>query len=672
MLFACGSDDTPRSHVDAGSPDAADASSGPEWLSPPAEAALPVLVPCPPGWRERAETDLVVCEPWPETGRQECSGADAHLPGRAGCAPIGRACPAGEFADDLPPDAPALYVRAGAVDGDGTRERPFGTIGAALARSAGGYVIAVAKGHYDEMVDARPNVRIQGACAAETVIAPSLGSGTARDVAVRVVVAGAAIHDVTVRAGARYGIGVGSTASLHLDGVVVSGVTGVGLLIDGGTLTARGLIVRDVSPFADGTFGRGISAQGGTVDVVEAAIERVHDIGVFAGRTGAVLRLSDAVVTGTRAAPGDPAAGIGLKAQEGATMELTRVVAEDNRSRAIGGISGSTLRVDQCVARGARQALAGDQIGAGIALNSGASGEVRRSWIDDCRGAGLVADDTATSLHVEDVVVLRTLPVDADPDDTAGFVVSGGAAVTGARLAVAENQDLGVVIARNRSADLSDVFARDNVAAPYDPSSGNGILVDDGVGTLARVRLERNHFDGMALIGPAARMIVTDLVVRDTRAPPEDYRSGRGITVENGASLEITRAILEDNVEIGLIAFGGGARLSAEDLLIARTRPRVCPPERNPCYAAGIGAVAVDASVELRRFVIQDSPQCGAQLARGGTIDLHTGVVERNAIGACIQDPTFDVARLQDDVAFRDNTTNIDATTLPVPEPSVP
>jgi len=52
-----------------------------------------------------------------------------------------------------------------------------------------------------------------------------------------------------------------------------------------------------------------------------------------------------------------------------------------------------------------------------------------------------------------------------------------------------------------------------------------------------------------------------------------------------------------------------------------------------------------------------------------GTLDLQDGVVSDNPIGANVQTEDFDIGRLQDRVAYRDNDRNLDAAALPVPEP---
>jgi hypothetical protein len=51
-------------------------------------------------------------------------------------------------------------------------------------------------------------------------------------------------------------------------------------------------------------------------------------------------------------------------------------------------------------------------------------------------------------------------------------------------------------------------------------------------------------------------------------------------------------------------------------------------------------------------------------------MDLSTGEVRGHAIGACVQNDSYDLDRLTTDVVY-DNDTNLESTALPVPEPVV-
>ena len=55
-----------------------------------------------------------------------------------------------------------------------------------------------------------------------------------------------------------------------------------------------------------------------------------------------------------------------------------------------------------------------------------------------------------------------------------------------------------------------------------------------------------------------------------------------------------------------------------------------------------------------------------------GQVDLAEGEVRENPLGGCLQVEGYDLARLMTDVRFIDNDLNLDATSLPVPDPAPP
>jgi len=149
---------------------------------------------------------------------------------------------------------------------------------------------------------------------------------------------------------------------------------------------------------------------------------------------------------------------------------------------------------------------------------------------------------------------------------------------------------------------------------------------------------------------------------------------GEGLTVIAGARATVSRALLERNSEAGIIAFGMGSRATLTDVRVSHTLVRECVAAGG-CSAAGgagSGIIVVDgAAVDATRFDVSDNALCGVQLTRSGTLDLHDGVVARNAIGANVQVDGYDFARLSDRVAYTDNERALDSTALPVPEPSM-
>jgi len=123
------------------------------------------------------------------------------------------------------------------------------------------------------------------------------------------------------------------------------------------------------------------------------------------------------------------------------------------------------------------------------------------------------------------------------------------------------------------------------------------------------------------------------------------------------------------------------------DVVIGDTLERACAPDLCAATAMGDGLVAICGAIaELSRFRIEDSARCGIMTARGsmpdeggdlepcdrgGTVDLHAGLVSRNAIGVNIQTEGFALERLTDGVLFRDNGVDLDSNQLVVPEVSL-
>jgi hypothetical protein len=71
---------------------------------------------------------------------------------------------------------------------------------------------------------------------------------------------------------------------------------------------------------------------------------------------------------------------------------------------------------------------------------------------------------------------------------------------------------------------------------------------------------------------------------------------------------------------------------------------------------------------------VTESELCGVFVDLGSSVRLRDGEVRSSTIGACIQDPDFDLSELSTAVAYIDNETNLETTELPIPDalPTVP
>ena len=606
-LFGCGGDPAPDAGVDAGR-DARVTVAPPDvpWLdesAPP--VAPPALAPCPDGWREVPSSDdgPATCDPYPEGGARGCPAGETHFPGEPGCAPIGSACPSGEWADGLPDDGSVLFVRAGASGGDGTRAAPFGAIRDALPLATVGTTIALSAGRFTETFAMPASVTLRGACARDTVIVPDVGLGR-----LRVEVAGVTLRDLTIEDAGDTGVEVrGPDASATLDGVAITGPLLMGIYVDdGASLTARSIRVAGMD---NELWGLGV-ANGASADVSRAVFEHNTHMAI-ALRSGGALTMRDAVVRDSRSYLAE--FGRGLVAEEGASAELLRVLFERNRESALVAIgAGTSLRLSEAVVRGTRVEELTGLGGRAVALGEGARGELSRVLLEDDAEVALLADGAGTVLEAADLLIR-----DTRPDATGAF--------------------------------------------------GRGLVVQRGAtGTVERARLARNR-EVAVFVGGGSSAALTDVAILDT-ASNEDERLGHGVNVV-ASELTLERALLSGNREVGVFASGAGAVLDLVDVAILDTLERACAATTCADQPGGIATGAYDsAAVTVTRFVLRAAALCGLQVSRGGAFDLTSGDVADNRIGACLQDPSFDRARLMNDVRFLDNDTVFEATTFPEPE----
>jgi hypothetical protein len=254
-------------------------------------------------------------------------------------------------------------------------------------------------------------------------------------------------------------------------------------------------------------------------------------------------------------------------------------------------------------------------------------------------------------------------------------------------------------------------------------STGTGILMTCGAqGELAGVRMTANQSAGLVLTGHGTRVGVLDLTVTGTGIHP-GFISRVGSTwgavhVQDEAQLTGFGYSITDNVVYGLRVESGAEvtlagtmytsqRLDAFDECLPDFRWENDPPNsKERCPAGGArpsanvrtvaemaianaliartrgitdvfgemsGASNVQVGgglLQLTNFHLDDADLAGISLARRGEADLNTGIVSRNRVGAAVYVPGFDISRIENEVEYRDNGTQIQATSNPVSDPT--
>lgn len=639
------------------------------------------IAACAAGWRRLPDG---TCDP---VLREDCEAGSDPVPGGS-CTPTGAtSCPAGDYVD---PGAEAVgaavvYVRAGADPdaADGSEARPFATIAAGIARAGSGGWVLVARGEYAEriVVAASGSTHVLGACAARVTVR---GPGPLGRDGATVAVSGAGarldLRGVTV-VGEGRGLQASAQGALRASGVAVAASAEVAVdARDARTEVAlTGCAIRDTRARADGTFGRGVSAQSGaSVRVAASSLARSTEIAVHALDEGTSVALRGSVVRDTRATRGG-AAGYGLRAEAAATLtaegcvveasqdvgalavgarlELRASIVRGTRPRGdgtkgfgVGASAGATVLGDDLLVEGnAAAGVAADGAGASVTIarsvvrgtaaqRSGAGGyglsaangarlAAEGVRVAANREAGVTAYDPGTVVTLLSCVVSDTLARASDATRGYGVDVEAGAALTAQDVLVAGNTGAGVfATGAGARCELARSAVRDTRVGG--DGQGHGLEAVDGATVrAATTAVTGSREAGAVASGAGARVELTACVVRGTRPTPTGAR-GRGLNVQRGAAAVATGVLFEDNTETGVVSVNEGSSVELTSSVVRATRPR----------ADGVGGDAVIVSMGARlvasRVRVAYDAEVGLLAAGAGTRAELTACAARNTRGA--------------------------------------
>jgi len=547
---------------------------GPVRCEPWPEGGPAMLTPCPDGWREVPDTEagVTVCEPWPPEGPTACGDDEAHFAGEPGCSRIGTACaPDDDWAVDLPAGSTIRYVKAGApAGGDGSRDAPFATVAEAMAVATAGDIVAVAKGTYDEQVLVGAGVTVWGACVAETTLTNSVP-----DMSSAVVQAQG--RDGTVRnlrvTGERFGVYARSGRSLTVRDVVIDGATSFGLIaLVRGRITAENVVVRNTRPDADLDFGWAADAEdGGVIRLARVVFEKNRELGVFASGAGSIVEGADVVIRDTEPSAATDLEGRGITAQDGGRVTLERAVIENNRMLGVAA-AGTDAVVDltDAVVRDTRVSFGDGDLGIGLTALEGGRITARRTLVDRNHTGGVNPRQPGSTIELEDVVVRDTRAAEYGRPLGRGMEVTAGGRLVAVRTVVARNLEVGIVAAgAGTTLELTDVAVRDTRSQPADGLRGDGLVVQDGAtAVFARLQLDRNRNLALQVASAGSTLRGTDLVVTDTQPQAADDLFGFGVQASHGAAVELSRVWIERAHGVGLLAGAEDTRLRLTDAVV--------------------------------------------------------------------------------------------------------
>ncbi len=586
---------------------------------------------CPKGFLAVAEAGL---QPW-------------QMPG---CVPALAECGADPFGG-LGDAAGRVFALAAATGpADGTRAQPFGKLAAAVAAAPSGGEVVVGEGIYPESVLIDKTLTVRGRC-------PFLVAVVAQATGPALRVKGAAAQAVTVRdlslGGASAGLYVDASATAVAHGVFVTNATGSGVVaaksgavkvVDsviaettpgaewhgqgawvtsggqmslhrvrlsrnhaagvlavgtGSAVTATDVLVEDVRPASSGMWGRGFDvASGARAELTEVRVVGARDIGLRAGDAGTRVEADRLHVRVTRAQKSDGIGGDALHVRDGATLRVRHVKLTANRRAGAFAIgTGSTLELGNAlvVATAAEPAAKADS--SAIAAQAGGHVLATGVVVADTVGVGLLANDPDARIEVTAGLVRDTLPSQSTGSGGYGAVAQFGGwmSLNGVRLH--HNRELGVSIhGADSFAALRAVVVDETIGAELGASqTGIGVKVSGGAScAMDDVRVSHNRAAGI-VVGEAGSALLGQRVLVDRTASMAGFGvAGYGLSVREGAAVDLRTVRLFGNHSHGAFVLGAKTRLVLRDALVDGTLPRQADG------TLGFGIAAGDsATVEL-------------------------------------------------------------------------
>lgn len=530
--------------------------------APPA----PPEIPCPPDWFEDGDR----CEPFPGDEIVDCPPGSIQLIGDAACRPLGPLCPVGRFPEPDPVGRSVYVDPSAPPGGNGTRDRPFRDLGAALSESPAPDQILLSEGvHSVSPIDGTQVVHLRGACAARTEL--------------RSVEADAIM--LTVRDGGSWtleGLRLdaerqaqpllvrGPSSELRLRGVEVVRAADYGIRVfDSALFVAEEVVVDDVRNVflpEDQPGGIGVLASsGGSVELERSVVSRAARAGVQA-QFGAAVRIRRSIVRDGTGAPTYPPGVLVVSAVRSSAFVSESFLARGSVFNVVADELGSKLTMRDTLIREGVHSPDVISSGYGVQVKRGASARLERVRVERAVTIGLQVD-FGGSVQAEDLRISDTRTDPIERDSGFGLVVSDRSDFSGVRVEVVESRRAGIGVSGRSNVTLEDVrVSRSTPGLPLDTAVGFVI-------NRSRVRVDRAAVEdtvgyGAQLLGSGVSpfdVTLEDLRVREV-APRPDGTLGIGVSVFGGGELVMRRVRLEGSGASAV--FDGGVLVEGEALWV--------------------------------------------------------------------------------------------------------
>ena len=502
-------------------------------------------------------------------------GAAAPVPGALPpCIPDPADCGAEPW-DVGPATGAVVYVDgAAAAGGDGSKAKPFATITKGIAAASGDQaVVAVAAGVYNEALQFGKPVSVRGRCAAKvTVVAPP-------SLEVVKVVGGASANQVLLRgltlSGGKAGVWSLGSLKIRLERLWIHEVASGGMVAQGSAARIEAVDTVVADTVRTGTLmGLGVVASaGGRVVLTRVRSSTNAMSGVLVMHAGSSMEATELLVDGTLGEAAGESGGFGAAAYKGGKLSL--------RSARLSGNRFSGLEVSDAGSRAVAIGTVVDATRAQTLVSAGGYGASARLGgrlelvgcrLTNNRSAGVVIADAATTALLRAVYVDGTRVQVSDNALGYGLAVNEGAVMEVSSVRVSGNRSSGAKVTHQGSRLTAKWLLVDGTLPDSIDKDGSGILAADGAKlVLKQVRLSGNKTAGLYLMDAGTQLEAEGLLVDHTSEAPGEKKSGRGMSIHDGASATVTDGRFSANQETGVYVGGAGSSLDASKLIVDGT-----------------------------------------------------------------------------------------------------
>jgi hypothetical protein len=384
-------------------------------------------------------------------------------------------------------------------------------------------------------------------------------------------------------------------------GTMVSGTNAELILED--------VLIADTLPIQQtGAHGNGIWAESGAVvTATRVLLDSNSNAGIMALSSGTTVDLTDVIVRNTvddapdhATHPGD---GEGLWAEQGASITLTNGLLEANHGTgAMARSVGTTLTLSGSVVLENKSRVYDGQRGYCLDVSDGARGVVTGGLFSRCQGIGIFSTGGGSTLDLQDVTVENTQSEESSRGNGVGMWIDDAAAVTLARGRFEGNRTVGIYIMGSQTtADLEDIMVGLTLPEEVGNVLGRGMEIDTGAEvTVTRGWFYHNRDAGIVVGGAGSLLDATELKITDTLSRTEilvDVPEA-GLAVLDGGHAIVTGGLFENNRTSSILATGIGATAELNGVTVRDTLAQEGLGVRGLGIWAALGAyVKVDNSL---------------------------------------------------------------------------